>query len=183
MDVSRLTTGQKIAGVAGLLLLIIMFIFDWFTVDVGEGAFQVSAGGNAWETMEFIRFIVLLTAIAGIALAVMAATQSQVNTPVAISAIAAGLGILSVILIAYRIIDPPGGDVEGFGVEVGRGLGVFLGLVAAAGVAYGGWTAMQEEGTSFGAQADRLGDGPGAGPGAGSPPPPPPPPASGGPAV
>ena len=36
--------------------------------------------------------------------------------------------------------------------------GVFLGLIAAAGIAYGGWASMQEEGTSFGAQAENLQD-------------------------
>ncbi len=33
---------------------------------------------------------------------------------------------------------------------------MFLGLIASAGIAYGGWRAMEEEGTSFGDQADRL---------------------------
>ena len=36
--------------------------------------------------------------------------------------------------------------------------GVFLGLIASAGIAYGGWRAMEEEGTSFGDQADRIQD-------------------------
>ena len=79
-----------------------------------------------------------------------------VNSPVAISAITAGLGILSVVLILFRIISPPDFGVGDFGdiagVDVGRKIGVFLGLIAAGGIAYGGWTAMQEEGTSF---ADR----------------------------
>ena len=177
MDVNNLRTGEKIAGASGIALLLIMFIFGWFSY--GEGAF--SASGNAWETMELIRFIILLAALAGIALAVVSATQTQVNMPVALSALAAGLGILAVLLIIFRIISPPDfgiGDAAsavGADFDVGRDIGVFLGLIAAAGVAYGGWTAMQEEGTSFGAQADRLqGD---RGPGAPPPPPPPAPPA------
>ncbi len=167
MDVNNLNTGEKIAGVAGVVLLIVMFLVEWFTY--GEGAFSV--GGDAWQTMEFIRFIILLTALAGITLAVMAAMQSQANLPVAMSAITAGIGILAVILIIFRIISPPDfgvGDLAeatGADFDVGRGIGVFLGLIAAAGVAYGGWAAMEEEGTSFGGQADRF-SGPGDGPGA-----------------
>ena len=85
----------------------------------------------------------------------MAANRTTVDLPVALSAVTAGLGILSVVLILFRIISPPdfglGEVAEAFGGEadVGRGIGVFLGLIAAAGVAAGGWLAMQEEGSSF----------------------------------
>ena len=164
----NLRTGEKIAGASGVALILIMFIFDWFTADVGFG---VEVGGNAWDTMEIIRFVILLAALAGIALAVISATQSQVDLPVAMSALAAGLGGLAVVLILFRIISPPDGGAGDL-VDIGRGIGVFLGLIAAAGVAYGGWTAMQEEGTSFADQADRLGGDRGD-----APPPPPPPPA------
>ena len=174
MDVSRLRRGEQIAGVSGIALLLIMFIFDWFTVEAA-GGLGPSFGGNAWDTMEIIRFILLLTALAAIALAVVRATQSNVDMPVALSAITAGLGILSVVLIIFRIISPPDGGVGDL-IDVGRAIGVFLGLIAAAGVAYGGYLAMQEEGTSFSAQGDRLQDRDDA---PRDNPPPPPPPASG----
>jgi hypothetical protein len=174
MDVSRLNTGEKLAGAAGIALLLIMFIFDWFTVDVGGGFADISVGGNAWETMELIRFVILLAAISGIALAVVAANQSKVDLPIALSAITAGLGILTVVLIAYRIISPPDGGAGDFGVDIGRGIGVFLGLIAAAGVAAGGWLAMQEEGSSFTGQSTGGTGGTG---GTAPPPPPPAPPA------
>jgi hypothetical protein len=160
----NLSTGEKIAGIAGVALLLIMFIFDWFSLDAA--GFDLG-GGNAWEVFSLIDIILFVTSIAAIGLAVSAATSSQVNTPVALSAITAGLGILATLLVLYRIIDPPGsGDAEEAGVEIGRSIGVWLGFIAAAAVAYGGWRSMEEEGTSFGQQADRLG---------GDEPPPPPP--------
>lgn len=170
----NLRTGEKIAGASGVLLILIMFIFDWFSIDAGFG---VGGGGNAWQAFGFIDIVLLLAALAGIALAAIAATQSKVDLPVAMSAIAAGLGILAVVLILFRIISPPdfgtGGVVD---LNVGRSIGVFLGLIAAAGIAYGGWQAMQEEGTSFGDQGDRMRGG-------GDEPPPPSstPPSAGGP--
>jgi hypothetical protein len=97
--------------------------------------------------------------------------------PIATSALAAGLGGLAVLLILFRIISPPDGGAGDL-VDIGRGIGVFLGLIAAAGITYGGWLAMQEEGTSFSGPADRLGGGD-----APPPPPPPPPPSSTGPAA
>ncbi len=64
---------------------------------------------------------------------------------------------------------------EAFGgeVDVTAKIGVWLGLIAADGVAYGGWRAMQEEGTSFGGRSL-------PGQTTGSDPPPPPPAATAG---
>jgi prepilin signal peptidase PulO-like enzyme (type II secretory pathway) len=167
LDVSRLNRGEQIAGIAGIALILIMFIFDWFTVSAGSGDFKVSAGGNAWEVFDFIDIILFVAAVSGIALALTAASSGEVNAPVALSAITAGLGILATILVIYRIIDvPDGGIPEGLGVDVGRAIGVWLGLIASAALAYGGWLAMQEEGTTFSTTTTG---------GAGTPPPPPPP--------
>jgi hypothetical protein len=158
METGRLRTGELVAAVSGLALLIIMFL-PWFGVDFGGGDVleglgvdvslpEVSEDFNAWESFDFI--------------------DLQVNVPVATSAIVAGLGILATVLVIYRILDPVG--------EADRRYGLFLGLIAAIGVAVGGWMSMQEEGTSFGAQADRLQDRVGGGDE-----PPPPPPSSGAP--
>ncbi len=154
MDTSNVGRGEMIAGGSALALFFIMFIFDWFGVggsfDTAVGTVEVSGGGaNAWQSFGFIDIILFLTIGAAIAVAAMAASSQSVNLPVAGSALVTGLGILSTVLILYRILDTP------FGAD--RKIGVFLGLIAAAGIAYGGWTAMQEEGTSFGEQRDRFG--------------------------
>ena len=171
----NLRTGEKIAGASGVALLIIMFLSWWGAPgEVGDLAelagVDVDTSANAWQAADFLDLVWALTALSGIALAAMAASATRTNLPVAMSAITAGLGGISVLTIIYRIIDTP--------FDADRKYGVFLGLIAAAGVAYGGWVAMQEEGTSFGDQADRLQGG-----GGGSPPPPPPPPSSSGPAA
>ena len=121
--------------------------------------------------------ILLITAVVAVGGALIDGQRPSVNTPVAISAITAGLGILSVLLILFRIIDPPSsGDIpDGFDISISRKIGVFLGFIAAVGIAYGGWKAMEEEGTSFQHQADQVQNR-----GGGDPPPPPPPPAQSG---
>ena len=183
MDFTRLTQGEKIAGLSGVALILIMFIFDWFGLKFtgGAEAFGVSVEGseNAWGSYGFIDIVLFITVAAAIGLALISASQTEVGLPVAASAVVAGLGILSVVLIVISIISPPdfGGDLSGTGVDNTRKIGVWLGLIAAIGVAYGGWRAMQEEGTSFGEQADRFGT-PDEGPGATSPPPPSSPPSS-----
>lgn len=174
-----------IAAVSAVALLIIMFLFDWFGNDFG--------GASAWQSFSIIDIILFITVLVAIGSAVMAANAQSVDAPVAISALVAGLGILSVLLILFRIIDPPDfgagealdqarDQAEALGIDsssipddagIGRKIGVWLGLIAAAGIAYGGFLAMQEEGTSFRDQGDRLqGNDPGGQPpAAGGPPP------------
>jgi hypothetical protein len=186
MDTDRLSTGEKVAGGSAVLLFIFMF-FDWFKVEVsGTGFVGGSLGGNAWEWFSWIDLLMLLTVIVVLAVVVIRLSDAVFEPPFSLNAVVAVLGGLSVLFILYRIIDPPGAS-ESFGgvsVDVGRQIGVFLGLLAAAGITYGGYRAMQEEGTSFGEIGDNLSNrgGPGAGttqPPAATPPPPPPPPSSG----
>lgn len=169
MDFSRVRTGEMIAGVSGIALFIFMF-FKWFGVDAPDVGLPQGIGGvevasvTAWRAFDFIDVILLLAVIAAVGLMLLSAAQANVNLPVAASAVTAGLGILATLLVLYRIIDPP---ELAAGFDTTRKIGVFLGLIASAGIAVGGWLAMQEEGTSFGADADRVSDG-------GHRPPPPP---------
>jgi hypothetical protein len=166
-----------IAGGSAVALLIIMFL-PWFGIDFGGAADEVaedlgfavpgvdaSASLNAWEAFEFIDLVLLVTIVVAVGTAVATATAATVALPVAASAITTGLGLLSTLLIAYRLLDPPGGTDRKFGV--------FLGLIAAAGIAWGGWMLMQEEGAGFDDEASGVGGG--------ADPPPSPPPAQGGP--
>jgi hypothetical protein len=178
MDLNRLTTGEKIAGVSAILLFIFMF-FDWYSVTISGISSAVhieGSGGNAWDTLDFIPIVLLVTIIATIANAAIEASESEVETPVHGGTVVTVLGAISFLLILFRIIDTPTfASYGGVSADGSVEFGIFLALIAAAGIAYGGYRAMQEEGTTFGDAADRLSGGSGAGPSAGPPPPPPPP--------
>ncbi|MGB7589441.1 MAG: hypothetical protein WBM00_12120 [Solirubrobacterales bacterium] len=107
-------------------------------------------------------------------------TDADLEPPISLNAIVAGLGGLAVLLILYRIISPPSfGSFGAVSVDGTLKFGIFLGLIAAAGVAFGGYSAMREEGATFSGAGDRLSGGgsggqpPGGGPPASPPPPPP----------
>jgi hypothetical protein len=195
MDLDKLGPGEKIAGVSAILLFIFMF-FDWFGVEVsGVGGFSGTvpgAGGNAWDALEFIPIVLLLAIVAALATVALRLSDSTFEPPVPMSTLVTVLGVISVLLILFRIIDPPSFDsFGGVSVDATLSLGIFLGLIAAGGIAFGGYSTMKEEGITFGDAADRLSGGgaptpppqqhssqapPPPPPPSSSPPPPPPPP-------
>jgi hypothetical protein len=170
----RLSPGEQVAGIAGTALILIMFLFAWYGFDV-PGA----NGLDAFDAYsDWVNIILILAAFSGISLALFGSHMARVS--ISLSVITTVLGGLSAVVIFIYILSPPGipgiGEAT-FDIELTREFGVWLGLIAAIGVAIGGYLAMQEEGTSFAGAADSLSGAPGAGPGGGAQAPPPPPPA------
>ena len=85
MDVSRLRRGEQIAGIAGIVLFIIMFL-NWFSVDTKGVSTPFDTGLSAWQSFAFIDIVLFITVIAAVALAAMSMTQTRVDMPVALSA-------------------------------------------------------------------------------------------------
>jgi hypothetical protein len=197
MDINRLRPGEQIAAVAAIVLLLDMFLFKWFGLKVSAatplGGISAEGSKNAWGSMDLIRWILLITVIAALGMAYLRASDTEIDLPVAASVVVAVLGGLSTLLILIRLISPPDfGAPDAEGIDTTRKIGAFIGLIAAAVLTYGGYRAMQDEGTSFQGAADRFGGGGDVGGGPGDvgggpgeppsvPPPPPPPPSSGAP--
>ncbi len=178
----KLGPGEKIAGGSAILLFIFMF-FDWFGVEVsGVGGFSGSVpggGGSAWDALDFIPIILVITIIAALVMIGLRLADSPYEPSVPMSTIVTALGVISVLLILFRIIDPPSfASFGGVSVDATLSVGIFLGLIAAGGIAFGGYSTMKEEGITFGDAADRLSGGGSPPQHTTSAPPPPPPPAS-----
>lgn len=162
MDTSNLGRGAAIAGVSGLVLFIALFFLDWYSVDavdvvqeqVGgvlgvEAGADTSEGISGWDAFDFTNLVCLLAIIVSVGLAAMTLFGASASLPVAGSALTCGIGALAFICVLYRTLDPPGEGLD-------REFGLFIGLLATAGIAIGGYLGMQEEGTSFSEQGDRL---------------------------
>jgi hypothetical protein len=196
MELSKLRSGQLIAAVGGAVLLISLLFLNWYgvggSVETPFGDFSVGTDFGAWDGQGFsgtiANLIMLAAGLAAVSLAILTATSRTVALPIAASALTAGLGIAAVAMVVLRILFQPGPNEI-----VDLKFGIFLALVGALGIAYGGWQSMQEEGTSFEQARDQLGDRfgeratpsrpaggrpptapdePGPGPGPSSPPPP-----------
>jgi hypothetical protein len=138
LDANRLSQGQLVAAVAAIALFIISFL-PWFgvsgAVTVGGTTIGGSQNFSLWKAenpLDIYLLIVILVALVPAALAVMG---DGADAPMAAMATAllAGVGTL---LILYQVFDTPG--------DLDRKIGLFLGLIACAGIAVGGYLTMQD---------------------------------------
>src|SRR4051794_951676 len=138
-DRNRLSTGELIAGISGLVLLIDLW-FKWYGVKVSAGGalqnFSIGVSATAWEAFGFIDILLFLVALIAIAGAVLKAMDRMPDLPWPMGALLTGAGVFALILIIFRIIDTPV-DTHGVnGIDVTRKIGVWIGLLAAAGLTY-----------------------------------------------
>jgi hypothetical protein len=153
VGLDRVSNGERISGISAILLFVFMF-FDWFgSKDSGELRL-FSVGRSAWEALDYIPIVLLVTIIAMLAVAALRLTKAVRKPRVPVNMVVGILGMVSMLLILFRIIDPPnfGSVREVWGIVTIEGtvqFPIFLALLAAAGIAFGGCLAMWEEGFSF----------------------------------
>lgn len=144
MDTSRISFGEMVAGVSGAVLIIFMLILDWWGYEeesVGE------VGFSAFQWMSFLDIILFLIGAMAVAAAVARAAGNMPDLPQPPGLIVAAAGALAVLIILFRILIPgdgPAGVGDLIELDATRKLGAFLGLIAAGGIVFGGWTAMNE---------------------------------------
>jgi hypothetical protein len=153
VNLGRLSNGERISGISAILLFIFMFLHWFGSKDTGELRL-FSVGRNAWEALDYIPIVLIITIIATLAMVVLRLTNGVHRPSIPINLAVAVLGIISVALILFRVVDPPnfGSFREIWGTITIEGtvqFPIFLALFAAAGVAIGGCLAMREEGISL----------------------------------
>jgi hypothetical protein len=131
--------------VGGVVLLISLFL-PWYGVSVDLAGFSASESGTGWEVLGFIDILLFLISVGAIAV-VVAKAAGALPADVPAPVVLLGLGALAVLLVIYRIIDiPTEGDVPEQ-VDLSRKVGIFIALIGAAAVAYGGWRTNTESPT------------------------------------
>jgi hypothetical protein len=146
MDTSRLSTGELIAGASGLALIVVLFL-PWYGVDVNIAGFAASGNASAWDALSFIDVLLFLVGLVAVAVPVARAADALPDD-VPGTVVLVAVGVVGLVLVLYRLIDVPGTDLKTVGgdsIDFGRKIGVWLGLIATAGIAYGGWRANNED--------------------------------------
>jgi hypothetical protein len=126
---ARVSRGQQIAGLGGLLLFVFLFL-PWFGL---PGASQ-----SGWEGQSSTDIYLLITALVAVATALSAGRAFALPGLSMNGATALLGGVATIILIWLSFLDFPSGT--------DRKVGVYLSLIAAIVVAYGGYRAALEDG-------------------------------------
>lgn len=153
MDVNRFSQGQLIAAASAVLLLIFMFL-PWFEIPGVEATLpeglpeEIDLSGtpgieseslNAWEGENPLDIFLLLTAIVALAGVLLASSGGGGASPVPLAMATFLLGAVGTLMVLYQVFDVPN--------DLDRKIGLFLGLIAIAGIAVGGYLSMQDEST------------------------------------
>jgi hypothetical protein len=131
VEPSRLSRGDWIAAIGGVVMLVALFL-PWYSTG-GESL-------SAWEAMAVDDVILAITALLAISAAVIVGIPRLASVSVATTSLAILPALVGLLLTIYRLVSPaPPGDVS---LEVGA----WLGLAATAAIAYGAWTGADDEG-------------------------------------
>lgn len=138
---SRLRWPEWLVGAGGALLLIAMLLMPWYTLTLSSQPpgpiILIPQQVDGWHGLTVGRWVLLLTILLALAAAFFQARRRSPALPVTLVVLASILGGVSVLWLLIRVlIDPPGG----------RGLGGWIGLLAAAAITYGGLASVRLEG-------------------------------------
>ncbi len=153
MDLTKLSMGDKVIAISGILLFIPISFLDWFEASAkGIPGATASSGGNAWDFT-----LTWLAVLIGIAMVVLVALKLfEVKVPdiggASWGTILLGMGAVAFAFVLIKTIAGVGvpDGAEDF-IDISRKIGLFLGLVASAGLAAGGYLRLQEEKAGGGA--------------------------------
>jgi membrane protein YdbS with pleckstrin-like domain len=135
----QLAAGESIAGASGVLLLVAMLL-PWYERETNIAGALIAESWTAWQILSVVA--ILLFAIAVTAVAVpLARLLREAPERFRDDRLLVALGVLALALVLFRLIDMPTPDIQpqpGDRVDSDRGPGLFLALLAAMGIAYGG---------------------------------------------
>jgi hypothetical protein len=162
----KLSAGERIVMFASAALVVLSFVPLWASISIeGTRGFEgVSENGHAWNAYGFlVKLGIILAAVAlGLTIARMAGAAFTFP-PFTYAA----LGAAATVLLVIGVLTGPedGGlgalGAAAVGVDISRGILLYVGVALAAAIAVGGYMHMQGEGATTSVR------------GAATPPPPP----------
>ena len=157
MDLNKLTLGDKIIAVSGILLLIFSF-FPWLGFDFGP----ISASGSAWKfTLCWLAVVLGVLCVVYVVLKMQDVKLPELGS-VTWGQVILGVAIVAFLFILIKVIVGPstgGVNLSGTGVSKERKIGIFLGLLASAGLVAGAYLNVKEAGELPGTLGGKKGGG------------------------
>jgi hypothetical protein len=145
---SRLRSGELLAGGAAVVLLVCLFALPWYGLNSSVASVAqrlgVSTSRNGWESLTTLRWLIVITSLAALALVYLQGTRRAPALPVTFSLIVTVLSAIMALALIYRVLI----NVPGSNDVVDRQAGAFIALVAGILVAYGGFRSLRQEGVA-----------------------------------
>ncbi len=144
-QVSRLRRGEVIAGIAAVVLLIVLLALPWYGLGGRLGGTATELGAHAsitgWQGLPTLRWVIVVTILAALALTWFQGARRAPALPASLSVIVLVLSILTALGLIYRVlISVPGPDSLGEAKA-----GAYLGLATALALVYGAFRSLREE--------------------------------------
>jgi hypothetical protein len=131
--------GSLIAGASGVLLLISMLL-PWYGRETDIAGAVVTESWTAWQSLSVVAVLLFAIGVTAIAVPVgrliWSAPERFRDDRVLVV-----LGLLGMLLVLFRLALVPIASIDlnpGDTADTSRGAGIFLALLATAGIAYGG---------------------------------------------
>jgi hypothetical protein len=141
----RLRQGAVITAGSALLLLVVMFATKWYGVDEIPGRVatrtQVTHAANAWHALSIVRWLMLATIIVAVGSVLLHGSQRTHGSKTNTGPLVALLGSITAAVLIYRVLI----DLPAAGSVVDQKLGAIIGVIAAIGIAFGGYESTLEE--------------------------------------
>jgi hypothetical protein len=129
IDWRRLRPAEALAGVAGLVLAVSLFL-PWFEF--------AGVREDAWQALTVAEIPAALAALAALGLVLATVTQRSPAVPLAVAVVTAVLGLVSLIVVAVRAIALPAGATD-------RCYGLWLGLAGSLAVLIAAMLSLRDE--------------------------------------
>jgi hypothetical protein len=141
----RLRQGALITAGSALVLLIVMFATKWYGVDEIPGRVatrtQVTHAANAWNSLSIVRWLMLATIVVAVGSVLLHGSQRTHGSKTNTGPLVAVLGSITAVAVIYRVLI----DLPSAGSIVDQKFGAIIGVLAAVGIAIGGYESMLEE--------------------------------------
>jgi hypothetical protein len=132
MDLRRVRTWDWLTGLAGVALLVSLFL-PWYSAG--------DQSGTAWEWFSVIDVILFVTALAGIAVPIVTAMQRTAAVPQAVTSTLIWLFLVAAVIAVIRLLNVPDvhAQVEGAYLNTSTGYTSYAGIVPLVGRDAGVW--------------------------------------------
>jgi hypothetical protein len=144
-QLARLRRGEWITGVAAIVLLLDLFLLPWYGL-TGVSARVASGVGidtsiTGWHEFTHLRWLILLTIVAALALVFLEATRRAPALPVSFSVFVTVLGAVTSVWLIYRVLI----EVPGSGGMLEQKPAAYIGLASTLVLTGGAFLSMREE--------------------------------------